>query len=118
MLTCIRGADVVTMNSRHEVLSATDIWIEDSEIIAFGKCPRQPDHVIDAADLVAIPGLIQPHIHLCQTLARGIADDMALLEWLRDRIFPMEDPANALRRSGLRLATSLSDSFFAFVVGS
>ncbi len=39
---------------------------------------------------VAVPGFVQPHIHLCQTLARGTADDLPLLRWLTERIFPYE----------------------------
>ncbi len=40
--------------------------------------------------LVAIPGFVQTHVHLCQTLFRGLADDLELLDWLRTRIFPFE----------------------------
>jgi cytosine/adenosine deaminase-related metal-dependent hydrolase len=41
-------------------------------------------------DRIAIPGLVQTHIHLCQTDARGTADDLHLLDWLEKRIFPYE----------------------------
>ena len=37
-----------------------------------------------------LPGFIQTHIHLCQTLFRGYADDLALLDWLKTRVWPME----------------------------
>jgi 5-methylthioadenosine/S-adenosylhomocysteine deaminase len=40
--------------------------------------------------LTLIPGFVQPHIHLCQTLFRGLADDLELLDWLRLRIYPFE----------------------------
>ena len=46
--------------------------------------------VIDAAGDYLLPGFIQTHVHLCQTLFRGYADDLRLLEWLRTRIWPME----------------------------
>ena len=46
--------------------------------------------VVDAPDPVAIPGFIQTHVHLCQTLFRGLAEDVELLDWLRLRIFPFE----------------------------
>ncbi|MCC7441750.1 MAG: 5'-deoxyadenosine deaminase [Bdellovibrionales bacterium] len=45
---------------------------------------------IDAAGLVVMPGLVQAHVHLCQTLFRNLADDRELLSWLRDRIWPYE----------------------------
>lgn len=48
------------------------------------------DKVIDGEGLTAMPGFIQPHIHLCQTLFRGTADDMELLDWLKKRIWPLE----------------------------
>ncbi len=56
---------------------------------------------IDASGLVIVPGLIQAHIHLCQTLFRGLAEDKPLLPWLRERIWPLEaahDP-DSLRAS-------------------
>jgi 5-methylthioadenosine/S-adenosylhomocysteine deaminase len=46
--------------------------------------------VIDGRGRVLLPGFVQTHIHLCQTLFRGAADDLALIDWLRNRIWPME----------------------------
>lgn len=46
---------------------------------------------IDLGGRVLIPGFVQTHIHLCQTLFRGLADDMELLDWLQKRIFPCEN---------------------------
>ena len=37
-----------------------------------------------------IPGLVQAHVHLCQALFRGMADDLPLMQWLRRRIWPLE----------------------------
>ncbi len=48
------------------------------------------DRVINAGGGYLLPGFIQTHLHLCQTLFRGYADDLALLDWLRTRIWPME----------------------------
>ncbi|MCE1188568.1 MAG: amidohydrolase family protein [Ignavibacteria bacterium] len=53
--------------------------------------------VVHLDNKVLIPGFVQTHIHLCQTLFRGLADDMELLDWLQKRIFPCEnshDPAS------------------------
>lgn len=44
----------------------------------------------DCSGLVLLPGLIQAHIHLCQTLFRGLADDLVLENWLAKRIWPLE----------------------------
>ncbi|MCU1283207.1 MAG: S-adenosylhomocysteine deaminase, partial [bacterium] len=45
---------------------------------------------IDASGCIVLPGLVQAHTHLCQTLCRGAADDLPLLEWLRRRVWPYE----------------------------
>ncbi|HEY0386195.1 MAG TPA: 5'-deoxyadenosine deaminase, partial [Pyrinomonadaceae bacterium] len=39
---------------------------------------------------VVLPGFVQTHVHLCQTLFRGAADDLALIDWLKKRVWPME----------------------------
>lgn len=41
-------------------------------------------------NLSLIPGFVQTHVHLCQTLFRGLAEDMELLDWLQKKIFPYE----------------------------
>src|SRR5262245_16762398 len=46
--------------------------------------------IIDCHGLVVLPGLVQTHIHLCQTLFRGLADDLSLENWLAKRIWPLE----------------------------
>ena len=46
--------------------------------------------MIDAEGCAVIPGFVQAHVHLCQVLFRGMADDLPLLEWLRKRIWPFE----------------------------
>ncbi len=57
----------------------------------------------DLAECVALPGLVQAHVHLCQTLYRGMAEDRTLLPWLEQRIWPLEaaHDANSLRVSAL-----------------
>jgi 5-methylthioadenosine/S-adenosylhomocysteine deaminase len=46
--------------------------------------------VRDCSGCLIIPGLIQAHVHLCQTLFRGLADDLRLEDWLVRRIWPLE----------------------------
>jgi cytosine/adenosine deaminase-related metal-dependent hydrolase len=46
--------------------------------------------VINAGGAYLLPGFIQTHVHLCQTLFRSFADDLPLLDWLRRRVWPME----------------------------
>ncbi len=87
----IRNAQIVTMNAAEEVITG-DVRVENDRIVGIGKSisPLPGDEVIEAAGKVLIPGLIQTHIHLCQTLFRGQADDMELLDWLKNRIWPLE----------------------------
>jgi cytosine/adenosine deaminase-related metal-dependent hydrolase len=61
-------------------------------IAGIGKAPGdlRPDRTIDAEGALVLPGFIQTHIHLCQTLFRGSADDLPLLAWLRTRVWPLE----------------------------
>ena len=68
---------------------------------------RVADRVIDARGGYLLPGFIQTHVHLCQTLFRSYADDMPLLEWLRRRIWPMEAAHTpATLRAAARLAAA------------
>jgi 5-methylthioadenosine/S-adenosylhomocysteine deaminase len=62
--------------------------------------------MVDASGCAITPGLVQGHVHLCQTLFRGMADDMPLLEWLKERIWPLEaahDDPSALASAQLAL---------------
>jgi cytosine/adenosine deaminase-related metal-dependent hydrolase len=79
----------------------------DGRIIKVGSVSdaEARDHErIDARGQVLIPGLIQTHIHLCQTLFRNHADDLALLDWLRSRIWPFEA---ALDERSMRVSADL-----------
>lgn len=103
--TLIRNATVVTMNDRFDVLAAA-VSVRDGRIVSIGDEPADPhDVAIDAGGAYLLPGFVQTHIHLCQTLFRGYADDLRLLDWLRTRIWPMEaahTPASL--RAAARLA--------------
>lgn len=56
-----------------------------------GDPPPEPgERVLDARGRVALPGFVQGHVHFCQTLFRGLADDLPLMPWLRSRIWPLE----------------------------
>ena len=63
--------------------------------------------VYNFENLTLVPGFIQTHVHLCQTLFRGLADDLPLLDWLKLKIFPME---NALDEESMRASVQLGIS--------
>ncbi len=67
-----------------------DLLIEDGRIARIGERGMTADVVIDATDCAVLPGFVQTHLHLCQTLFRGAADDLSLLDWLKKRVWPME----------------------------
>ena len=67
-----------------------DLLIHGERIAAIGGSGQTADTVIDAGGCAVIPGFVQTHIHLCQTIFRGAADDLALIDWLKQRVWPME----------------------------
>ena len=88
----LRGGRVVTMDQPRRVLEG-DVVVEDGRIAVVGQSDGRTvasSTVIDCRGLVVIPGLIQSHIHLCQTLFRGLGDDLPLEDWLAKRIWPLE----------------------------
>ena len=67
------------------------VSVRDDRIASVGAEPStRHDIVIDAAGGYLLPGFVQTHIHLCQTLFRGYADDLRLMDWLSTRVWPME----------------------------
>ncbi|MDP4125871.1 MAG: 5'-deoxyadenosine deaminase [Bacillota bacterium] len=90
MIILFKNAKIVTMNEQREIIQG-DLLVDGSQIVAVGGIIQQPaDQVIDLHGDLLIPGLIQTHIHLCQTLFRGQADDLELLDWLKQKIWPLE----------------------------
>ena len=85
----IENGTLVTMDTRDSIVHG-DILIVDGRIAEIGGTGHTADTVIDATDCAVIPGFVQTHIHLCQTLFRGAADDLALIDWLKQRVWPME----------------------------
>jgi 5-methylthioadenosine/S-adenosylhomocysteine deaminase len=103
--TLIRNATILTLNDACDIVDGS-VVVADGRIAAVGTEPPGPyDSIVDARGAYLLPGFIQTHVHLCQTLFRSTADDMPLLEWLRRRIWPME----AAHTPGtLRAATRLA----------
>jgi 5-methylthioadenosine/S-adenosylhomocysteine deaminase len=88
--TLIRNAAIVTMNDACDIVHGA-VSVRDGRIASVGAEPAGThDTIVDARGAYLLPGFIQTHVHLCQTLFRGYADDMPLLEWLQRRVWPME----------------------------
>src|SRR4029079_5869473 len=102
--TLIRNATIVTMNDRLDIVVG-DVVVRDGRIVTVGGNDTGRDaKIIDARAPYLLPVFIQTHILLCQTLFRGSADDMPLLEWLKRRVWPMEAAhSSSTLRASVRL---------------
>src|SRR6266446_5090214 len=86
----IEGGHVVTMDKSDSIVRG-DLLIRDGRIAGVGEDDStNVDEVIDANGCAVLPGFVQTHLHLCQTLFRGAADDLSLIDWLKKRVWPME----------------------------
>lgn len=107
----VTGGTVVTVDAARRVIPRGAVAIDGSRIVAVGTAVEiaarfQPRATIDATGQVVMPGLINTHTHAPMVLYRGLADDLALMEWLQNYIFPAEAKTvtPAFVRAGTRLA--------------
>jgi cytosine/adenosine deaminase-related metal-dependent hydrolase len=83
-----------------------DLLVSGTRIGAMGKIDAVPQdaETVDVTGCVVMPGIVQTHVHLVQTLFRGLAEDMPLLTWLRERVWPLEAALDeASMRASIRL---------------
>lgn len=73
-----------------DVVEDGSLLIRDGKIARAGRFKARADTVVDADGCVVMPGLVQAHVHLCQTLFRGGAEDMPLLPWLTKYVWQLE----------------------------
>jgi len=91
MKILIKNATIVGFNDFKSYKNA-DVIIENGIIKKIGKAEKDDfDKVIDATDLIVMPGLVNAHTHCGQTILRSYADDLPFDDWLFDRIFPIEE---------------------------
>jgi cytosine/adenosine deaminase-related metal-dependent hydrolase len=93
--TWILNTTICTQDSKRRIVQGFIRIDEQGRIDAISpgkprKPPSKKDTVIDAQGLTILPGFVQAHVHLCQTLFRNQADDLELLDWLSKRIWVME----------------------------
>ena len=91
MKVLVRGGTLVGVAGR-DGFAKGDLLVDGGRIVAIGNVrpPKGPVRLVDASGCAVIPGLVQAHVHLCQVLFRGMADDLPLLKWLEQRIWPFE----------------------------
>ncbi|MDH3632786.1 MAG: TRZ/ATZ family hydrolase [Gammaproteobacteria bacterium] len=121
---------IVTVNSSFEVLQDYAVVIEDNRILSLTSVDEIGDlplyeqaELISLPDCALLPGLVNSHTHASMSLFRGIADDLPLMEWLSEHIWPAEARwvDSEFAADGFKLAaaemirsgtTCLSDMFY------
>jgi len=105
------GGTVLTQNAAHEILSPGAVAIDGTDIVEVGTpeaiaARYRATDTIEARGDVVLPGLINTHTHAPMVMYRGLADDLALMDWLQKYIFPAEAKTVSpeLVRIGTRLA--------------
>ena len=85
----VKGASVLQPDYTTKV---ADIAITDDKIVAVGEVPAGfvADNTINGKDKFAVPGFVNTHTHASMTLLRSYADDLALMDWLNNHIWPVE----------------------------
>jgi 5-methylthioadenosine/S-adenosylhomocysteine deaminase len=91
----IEGDYLVTMDDSGTVLRNGAVAIDDGVILAVGPAAEINNEFkakghLDGANRVVMPGLVNGHSHAAMTLLRGVADDLDLMDWLQNYIFPAE----------------------------
>lgn len=120
----IKNATLLSMGDKEEPVENVEVAIEKDKIKYIGEVPEDfyAEKVIDARESLVMPGLIDGHTHIAMSLFRNYADDLPLMEWLKTRIWPLEEKLTAqdvywgsmlgvaeLIRSGV---TCFSDMYF------
>ena len=97
MLKTLKGETVILIKDVFVNGERQDILIEGNKIKKIGEVKKEEledAEIIDGKNKIAIPGLINTHTHIPMTLFRGVADDLPLMEWLNNYIWPMEAKLN------------------------
>lgn len=89
----IENATIITCNAHAQLIQGGWLGIEGGRIVYLDGCaPQDSDaaKIIDGKGFLVLPGLVNGHTHAAMTLFRGLADDLPLMEWLENYIFPVE----------------------------
>lgn len=89
------GDYVVSMDEAGTVYRNGAVAIDENLIIAIGPAEQiladySAAETLDGENRIVLPGLVNGHSHAAMTLLRGVADDLALMDWLNNYIFPAE----------------------------
>ena len=102
----------ITENAAHHILSPGAVAIDGTDIVDVDtpggdrRAVSRRRETIDARDQIVLPGLINTHTHAPMVMYRGLADDLALMDWLQKYIFPAE--AKTVSPEFVRIGTRLA----------
>jgi cytosine/adenosine deaminase-related metal-dependent hydrolase len=94
-----KNGTIITVNNAREVILDGAVLVHQSRIVAIGKSnldftgklpPGTSIETVDCANKIIIPGLINTHAHLAQSVLRGLAENLPLHNWLCDAVWPLE----------------------------
>src|SRR5580765_6885578 len=105
------GGTVITQNETRDIVSPGAVAIDGRDIVEVGApeaiaAKYRASETLEARDDIVLPGLINTHTHAPMVMYRGLADDLALMDWLQKYIFPAEAKTvnPEFVRAGTRLA--------------
>ncbi len=107
----VNAGTLITENALHDILSPGAVAISGTDIIDIGTpeviaARYDAAETIDARSDVVLPGLVNTHTHAPMVMYRGLADDLALMDWLQKYIFPAE--AKTVSPEMVRVGTRLA----------
>ncbi len=93
----LEGGTLLGLADRGDIRHSTDLYAENGTIAGVGEAarrlasrPGEPVERLDARGKWILPGFVQAHLHLCQTLLRNGPEDLELLPWLTSHVWPGE----------------------------
>lgn len=93
------GDEVPSLAVRGAILDGSEVVLraEQGRIAELGPevAVRDGDEVLEATGMALVPGLVNSHTHAAMTLLRGYGDDMPLMKWLQEKIWPVEERLEA-----------------------
>lgn len=107
----LTGGTVVTVDSLGSVIPDGAVAIDGSIIVSVGSSAEVASavnaiEIVDTSGQIVMPGLVNTHTHAPMVMYRGLADDLALMEWLEEYIFPAE--AKTVTPEFVRVGTALA----------
>ena len=108
----IEGGIIATADEKSKIMSKDKVIVVDKTYIIYIGIKTEAiklynsTNVVDVTEKLVLPGLVNSHTHTPMNLFRGVADDLALKEWLYDYVFPME--AKYINKENVQLGAKLA----------